>query len=546
MARLRYFCYAICPIALVFSALGNSCLANSEDPLSDAEAKQMQLTARALTKLTEPSLQERRVSFALSSRSINSILSRFVGMELSDRPTGIKLKLTHIEADFKKRSFPRINADLMISHPLLSTPVSIGVTAALRYEEPKANIDTVTSTSVITVRVQLLGLRSGQEVPAGLENLLSAEAWERLNAKVPPVPLPIPTEFAVRPAEDDRTKLNRALDDLEASLPNGKLHLAITLPSLPELRVKVLPQIVYSDVDGLHVVALVGEGISSALQDSQASAESEAGDHADLLKEYELPAGKDFMIRLSSKPLLEAITRLNGLAVTNRTVKLSCRPEKHILDRTGGAPFGNGFESWFEGTPVGKGIISDAKAEWVPESGVRLSFDLTMDGSAQVHVHGNRPHIPPPKVFGRRIGGGVSVGGGVDTSIGGTLSGDAHSRAMLVFEKETKQFLIKLEDPKEVRFVIHTAGIVGDVINLLNVGLEFPLPVGQLQARYKMGSFDMTLRVPGGNEPTSEAKHVLISMRDYDVAFRTNELEVSGTVTTEGPLPDAASRDREH
>ena len=147
------------------------------------------------------------------------------------------------------------------------------------------------------------------------------------------MPLLIPWEFVIKPAEGDRTKLNAALNDLNAVLPNGKLHLAMTLPALPELHVKGIPQVLFGDVDGLHLVALVGEGSLLPSQDPQTSNEPVPADFEEILKEYRLPAGKDFRVRLPSKPILEAITALNSLPVADRTVQLSGRPEKHILDR---------------------------------------------------------------------------------------------------------------------------------------------------------------------------------------------------------------------
>jgi hypothetical protein len=513
----------------------HDCYAEETGAIEQETAEQQRYITSMLTRLSDATVQRRTTSASLSKRLVDSILSRLSGVKLDDPTTGVVVVLKRIDADLAM-TVPRISADVEISHPVLSTPVLVSVTGAVRPEWAATQNQSEGNTHMI-LRVRLLALKH-EQLPSMIAALFTTELLKRLNALIPPIDVVIPREFTVKPSETNQAKLDAALSNLEVPLPNGRLSVAIKLSSLPEIRMSIVPQIVFGSVDGLHVVGLIGEG---SLQEMRAGSEAQGRNFEELVESYRLPPNKDFSVTIPSHAVLQALTELNDTPTSARTFKLVGTPRNHILDRTGGAPAGNGFKSWFEGKPTGDWVITNIEAVWLANTGVNISALVKMTGRAQVHVHGNSPHIPGPRIFGRRIGGGIGLGGGAGTSVGGTLSGTTPVKGLVTVDRESGEFLFKLTAPDEIRLSINTKGIVADLIELLRVGLKFSVPLGRLKMAYILPNSNMTVEFPDHTGSSEAAQDLQFEASDYDTEFLADRLELSAVVQIK-----TQSRGREH
>lgn len=516
-------------------------LVPNEQELAQAEAQMLTEVANRMNELQKDAYNDQRVEIGLSQKVTGKILEQFKGMSFSDASTGATLTLKDLNAHFQP-GFPRVDALVSMSDPAAKIPVELRVRAVLQHEWLPAADRNEPNAGCVCVQLKLLGAEpTATWLPGFVAKKLSAEVVHRFNEKIPTAQLPIPRTYLLQPKPQDIARINASLRDLPVDLPNGKLHVALSLPPLPKIRLTLAPQVFYGDTDGVHVIALIG---GSAMKEPQAaSSHSATAEQMEaLLKSHRLPAGKDLQVRVPAPAILAQITALNQLPPPQRTLTATAKPDGHILDRTGGAPFGNGFQSWFEGTPNASAILSRIGAAWNPSAeGIVLSGHADFTGRAQVHAHGNAPHINAPKIFGKPIGGGATIGGGAGTSVGGDVKGAPNAAGSLSYEATSHEFVFKLTAPSRVHFSVHSGGIVGEVIERLKLGFDVNVPLQSLQAHYPIPEFIVSsATIPSLSGKPEEAKNVTFQASDITVEVLSNGFQGECTVDCQTvPSPES-------
>ena len=362
--------------------------------------------------------------------------------------------------------------------------------------------------------------------------IANAEATSAANRELEKHPISLPlrdtVEFGFPPPEPI---------DTEIKTPNGKVFVRITLPAGRVVRRWVQPQEVFFTSDGLHLIASFS---ATAPEKVATTSPPESAATGDALARWRLEPGESVRVRVGREPILSLLGEINTWPDLNRTIQFQgLRTEGHILDKTGGAPFGNGFGAWLEGPERLKGtvVLKRFAPAWEAEKQrITLAITASAEGSVQVHVHGNPPHIDPPKIFGRKIGGGVTLGGGAGTSIGASVPRqDSTVTSAAVLNPETQVLEVSVIEPAEIPFKLDIGGVPDDLEKLFKLGFKVPLP--RDRALYRVGlppviadSVEIPLpKQVGGGKKSIKLTAALKSRLDGD------GLQIGGTIEVAPP-----------
>lgn len=485
-----------------------------------AEDISKQNTARSLKSISGLD-QSSLAHVSVSNKSINELLAAFNGMTYHDAKTGADLILLEVHADFQP-GFPKLRAAFMVS--------ASGVTLNLRaWAALQPSLD---ETGVV-LRLTFLALEPDAALPRALKSIVSAETVALLNAQIQPFQAPLPQSFTfvgeVKPPED-----------FWVPTPNGKILLHLNVPPPPTLVVNWSPAAAYFDKDGLHVIGQVSTtGPISRHLPSPATLESfaVADETLDaLLVPWRIREGHDYTVRIPQKPILEFLIQLNQLPEPKRSATVSgVKAEGHIMEKTGGLPFGNGFQAWLEGPErlQVRVVLSNFQPRWREGIALQLTATASASGTVQVHVHGNPPRIK------KRIDLGlfswkvidVEVGGGVGSSVGASADARGDITAALTYHSSGHLFAVQIESPDRLHAKVNIGGVPDDLEHWFNAGFDVALPKGQDLYRFKIPDLiNPAIEIRALSKISLKTKTLHFALPSPDVKFSKEAVEIVGSL----------------
>lgn len=445
------------------------------------------------------------VAAVVSAKLINDLLALLDNSSYSDEKSGISLRMEHASARFST-GFPRITVKAELGHSSLGTS-KVTVQAALALV-----LDTTATDSGdnVIVRPVFVDFEPGSQVPAALKTIVSAEAISRINAALPALPIPVPKEFKIEASATDVAAMNKALSKIEAPLPNGSAVIAAQPPELPSVRLQLHPVVLLATSEALVVMATTS---GQPLSETNNSVDLTGTDLQAMLSGYGPAKGEDIVLTVPNGPVNAALNEFNQRPSAKRTVTFTITGKGHIQDKSGGAPFGNGYQSWFEGTPSGKAELSNLHLTWAADR-LDASLNVNVSGRAQVHVHGNAP-----KPLGFKIGGGAGTSVGVPFNTRGTpaLSGTVSAQG--------NQLKASLQPGK----IPATATITG-VVNI-PVNVDVPLPEN-VQVNYALPDIvsPKPVDLPKVRELTVPVQQAIIKAQTPSLQIKPDGLRAAAAV----------------
>ena len=495
---------------------GSNSLESIRQRIAEQENRLKMETADVLRLL---SAEDRKslAHVALSTRVLERMVEPFKGVVLTEPKTGAQITITEVNLKCDQ-GFARVTAKAtaQIQDYRAAFKGSAALVHAIRENG-------------VSLRLVILGLEPEGELPSALKTIVSAEATTRLNEQLKEFSAPIPREFVFKPEI-------KPMDDFTAKMPNGSVTLRAIIPTPPPLTIYWRPVSAFFYKDGFHALGQIAtDPLTEPIKRGETGKALSEPEIADILKPWALEPGQDYAARLPSKPVLDLVAGLNALPPAQRTVSVAgVKSDGHILDKTGGLPLGNGFQSWLEGAERLKvsGILSNLRPEWIPGKGVAITGAVSADGSVQVHVHGNPPRIK------KRISIGpfswkvidVEVGGGVGSSVGASASARSDDvRAMLSYLDDEKVFTIRLTGPEKVDARVNIGGVPDELEKLLKLGFPIHLPIQKDLYRFKLPAVlneHVSISMP--KEADGGKKQIPIAIEPSSVRFTDEALELRG------------------
>jgi hypothetical protein len=388
----------------------------------------------------------------------------------------------------------------------------------------------------VRVNLQCLGLAptvKDMALPAWAATIADAEATRAANTALAGLTLrlPLASRFVIEPGQPEPI-------EQWVKTGNGRVLLRITPPSVSPIVRHLQPRAAFFSQSGLHICAdvLTSAPVAAA---TEPAAKPGAGELAEMLRPWQLPAGTDFQLRAGRELILDTLREVNAWPAAGRTVSVQgVTEEGHLLDKTGGPPFGNGFGAWLEGPERLRATLVLDRLEAVWQSGlpgVSVVVRATAQGNVQVHVHGNAPRIEAPRLFGRKIGGGVKIGGGAGTSLGATLP--AQSRQLtgaLQWDAASGEFSLRILEPDALTFEVQIGGVPDELVNLFGAGFALPLPRDRPLYRFAVPKvIDQTVGVPLPREAGGGTRTFRLRAEGTNPSITEDGLGLSGRLNIE-------------
>lgn len=426
-----------------------------EDVGREESAAQTALAARLET--LERLGRENLVEAAISAPLLGRLFQELEGVSFRFKPQPdasdeVEVSLVKLHPEFRD-GFPRVSAEGRAQ--FRDKQVEVAVRMAVWVELGPGQV---------VVKLKCLGI-SFNGLPEWVAATARVKATEAANAALDRIPIVLPLRSTV---EVPFTKPGQI--ELPIRTPNGQVFIGINLPQPPPLKRWVQPREVFFSQDALHVLIEPRSSqpaeVPTELAPAVALPSSVTAEELERrLAPWRLASDLSYSVRVGRAFLTGLLTEVNTWKPEERTVKMQgLRASGHLLDRTGGPPFGNGFRAWLDGPRRlhGEVSVSEFKPGWEPShQQIPLTLKVAASGGGQIHVHGNAPHIDPPRIFGRRIGGGATIGGGVGTSVGITLRQESVPTLSAVAQltPDTGHFEVRLLEPGDLIFKVEAGGI---------------------------------------------------------------------------------------
>lgn len=376
----------------------------------------------------------------------------------------------------------------------------------------------------VLLRVRCLGLApEGNSLPGWAGTIAASAATKAINDSLEKHPIVIPLQramelkFSPRPPIEQPVKTN-----------DGHVYIQIDLPHGQPIKRWLHPRVVFFTSDGLHVLAELADSEPRSIA---VLADQVVADHdiAPLLARWRLAPGQSFRARVGRELLLSLLQEVNRWPDAARTVSFhGLREDGHLIDKTSGAPFGQGFSAWLDSPERLNGamMLKTVEPVWQPEAG-RLGLKVTAssEGSVRVRVRGN-----PPKILGHRVGdetksdnsGGISVGGRVPQQ-DSTLMGAAQ------LNPDANAFEIVILEPATISFRVDIAGVPDALNDLFKVGFKVPLPRERPLYRFALPSIIAnTIVIPISKKAGGGERRLDLQAGNIKTSLDASGLQLSG------------------
>ncbi|WP_265594923.1 hypothetical protein [Haloferula sp. BvORR071] len=475
----------------------------------EAEAKRERIeTNRKLTALKELGEGE-LVHAALSSKLLAGMLDAFVGTTYRDPKGKGTVRIESLTPEFKN-GYPRIVATVRAEVPDMA-PETLQAEASLTH--------TVAADGTrVDLQLRFLGIESKRGLPRPLQEIVSAQAVEQINARLQPFRVPLPVDFTITPKESADKELN-------VKAAGSQLKLALTLPALPELQIRWRLLAIWFAEDGFHAAGRIsadGEELK-ALPESQIDSDRGLDEQ---LARFRMPAGEDFHARVPVGPLEQIAAGISARPVEERTAMVrGVSAEGDLISKTSGLPFGKGFSASIEDVSLLKlrARLGKLETSLHENEGLDLSGRVKVDGVGRIRAQGNAPKAL-----------GVELKGGIGESATITALAVEDVVAALRPDPEDGSFVLRLAGPEDVK-VKATARIYGDHDMSFNV----PLPVGKEFYRFTLPPViekDFSIKMPKGMSPAE--KHFSAAASQPTLKFGKDSFEFGGQATVVENKPE--------
>ncbi|MDB6077340.1 MAG: hypothetical protein JWO82_1087 [Akkermansiaceae bacterium] len=498
----------------------------------EREVARAEESSRIRTATSLKSMEAERgklATVAISSEVLAGALREWVGLTFKEPQSGATITVQSITPQFTP-GFPRVTAGLQAEWQ--GHAVRFEAEGVLKHELVEGGVK---------LQFVVLGV-AASSLPPGLRSITSAELASWLNSLLPPFAAPFPGAFAFSPVK-------QAILDDWVPVPNGRIKVSFNVPDSPPLKVDWQPVAAFFDEAGLRVLARLSTSgplprAEEAAPAPNAPAPSAVATHELLAAWPGLAAGASYFARMPAQPLLDVLESLNRLPRAGRTIKVQSNgAEGHIMDRSGGLPFGNGFGAWLEHPDSVKvdAVLAAVRPEWRASvegkpGGLSATGNIEANGQIQVHVHGNAPQVKK-SIFGIKIID-VKVGGGAGTTIGATASAATDVTVALAYREKEQEFALQIESPSETRAQVNIGGVPDDLERFFKLGFKVPIPAGKDLYRFQLPPVivqEIKVRMPDGFTPPE--KTIKLSLDTPKVEFKADALEISGKVS----LPSGGS-----
>ena len=478
-----------------------------------------------LNKLGRANLVEVAVSTSLLGRLVEELdgLSFEIQANATDK---IQVRLGKPRADFRD-GFPRLNASGQAKFRQYP-PLEVVASVVLRPE---------LQTGAVVLHLRCLGLAPmGGHLPGWAATIASAEAARAANTELAHYPIRLPVQSEIDVPFDKVASI-----ETPVKTDNGQVVIRIDLPTPPTVKRWMQPREVFFGRDALHaIVELRAEpprdspiAISASLAVKPVTTADELNSR---LAPWRLAPDLSCSARIGRDVLLGLLTEVNKWPENLRTVTAQgLREDGHLKDTTGGPPLGNGFSAWLDGPDRLKAtvILREFKPEWdAPQQQIPLHLTASASAQGQIHVHGHAPHIDPPSIFGVKIGGGATIGGGVGTSVGVQLIESTNNLVGVIkLDPATGVFEVSLSEPNDLIFKVRAGGIPDALMELFKVGLKVPLPHDKPLTTFRVPtivSTEVTIPAPG---TSGEARHLSLHVEKLQASLEPESLLVTSRVT---------------